>query len=112
MQTNPSPVWKTVLKGIPWFVGILVYGVLITIVSLIAYQGHGEISHFNFFFAGGLWIALLALPGGILIEHNHKTIGWVLVGMALMVLVLFITGALLIAGAYRPDSGYHPFGGR
>lgn len=102
MQTDSSPTWKTVLKGIPWFIGILAYGVLITIASALLYQGTGII------LAGVSWIALLVLPGGALIENNHKAIGWMLVGMAVMILALFITGGLLIAGA-NPLT-FHAFG--
>ncbi len=87
MKTTEYPVWKTILKGIGWLIGILAYGVLVTL-------GSADILNSNIFIAAAVCIVLLALPGAALIESGHRTAGWVLVGMALMPLVRFITLAL------------------
>ncbi len=93
-------MWKTVLKGIPWFVGILVYGVLVILASVPTFSRVvGGIDADNVFFAVGLWIVLLALPAIAASASGHRTAASVLGGMALMLVVLFTAGALAIFAA-------------
>ncbi len=110
MQANPYPTWKTILKGIPWLIGILLYGLLVILASVPTLSRIGGIDGDNILFAGGLWIVLLALPAVAASVSGHKTAASILGGMALMLVVLFTSVALVIF-AFRGYSGDLILGG-
>ncbi len=108
MERTQSPIWKSALKGIGWFFGILAYDAEVTFLivyvfglwavtmppillpimrflnNVVGYPPAGYLSA-----VGVLWAALLAVPVWRLFVHRHRKAAGLQTVLVVLLLLLY-----------------------